>query len=101
MRTRYSSREGASRCHTSPRLRPKLCGRSCTRGAHPCSPVVRSCARADKCRRDGRIYGGEVDEALVAELLVILETKLDVYEKILSKQKYIGGDVRSYVVSWS
>jgi len=42
-----------------------------------------------------------VDEVLVAQQLAILETKLDVYEKILAKQKYIGGNVCSYTVSWS
>ena len=38
-------------------------------------------------------YGGTTNEALVAELIPRLEIKLDGYEAILSKQKYLAGDV--------
>ncbi len=33
------------------------------------------------------------DRAVFEKLITALDTKLDVYEKILSKQKYLGGDV--------
>ena len=36
---------------------------------------------------------GEPDEAKVASLTQQLNDKLDVYEKILSKQPYLGGQV--------
>ena len=36
---------------------------------------------------------GQTNEALVAELIPRLEIKLDGYEAILSKQKYLAGDV--------
>ena len=36
---------------------------------------------------------GEPDEAKIAELKAQLNEKLDVYEKILSKQPYLGGQV--------
>ena len=39
-------------------------------------------------------FGQETYEALVAGLLPRLEIKLDGYEAILSKQKYLAGDVR-------
>ena len=39
-------------------------------------------------------YGQQTNEALVTELRTKLETKLDGYEAILSKQKYLAGDVR-------
>ena len=38
-------------------------------------------------------YGQATNEALVAELIPRLEIKLDGYEAILSKQKYLAGDV--------
>ena len=42
-----------------------------------------------------RAFGvGEADHAAGKVLLDQLEKKLDVYETILSKQKYIAGDVR-------
>lgn len=41
-----------------------------------------------------RFFGGKTDEAQVKSLHEQLKTKLDVYEVILSKQKYLGGDVR-------
>ena len=34
-----------------------------------------------------------IDEAVAQQNLELLNAKLEVYEKILSKQKYIGGDV--------
>jgi glutathione S-transferase len=40
----------------------------------------------------------EPDEALVKEHLEKIDSKLDVYEQILSKQKYIAGDVRPQVL---
>jgi hypothetical protein len=40
-----------------------------------------------------KFYGGEPDEKLVEELLGKLEGKLDGYETILGKQKYLAGDV--------
>ncbi|KAJ7250750.1 glutathione S-transferase [Mycena rebaudengoi] len=36
--------------------------------------------------------GGTTDEERVKSLLVTMESKLDAYEKILSKQKYLAGD---------
>jgi hypothetical protein len=39
--------------------------------------------------------GGETDEAKVAELKKNLNIKLDIYEQILSKQKYIAGNVHT------
>ena len=36
---------------------------------------------------------GEPDEAKIAELKAQLNAKLDVYEKILSKQPYLAGQV--------
>lgn len=36
---------------------------------------------------------GEADEAKVASMKQQLNAKLDVYEKILSKQPYLGGQV--------
>lgn len=42
-----------------------------------------------------RIFGGKTDENVAAELLKTLDSKLDAYEKILSKQKYLAGDVRA------
>ena len=42
-------------------------------------------------------YGQTTNETLVAELIPRLEIKLDGYEAILSKQKYLAGDVRQTV----
>ena len=42
-----------------------------------------------------KAYGGVTDEKRVEELLGQLEDKLDVYEAILGKQKYLAGDVRA------
>jgi glutathione S-transferase len=39
-------------------------------------------------------YGQQTNEPLVAELTARLEIKLDGYEAILSKQKYLAGNVR-------
>ncbi|EGO03797.1 hypothetical protein SERLA73DRAFT_175448 [Serpula lacrymans var. lacrymans S7.3] len=39
-----------------------------------------------------KMYGVETDKARVEELLTTLNGKLDGYERILSKQKYIAGD---------
>ena len=39
------------------------------------------------------MLGLEADEAKVSELTITLGAKLDAYEKILSKQKYVAGDV--------
>ena len=39
--------------------------------------------------------GGVTDEKRVEELLGQLESKLDGYEVILGKQKYLAGDVRA------
>lgn len=39
-----------------------------------------------------KIIGLKTDEARVAELTNTLASKLDVYEGILSKQKYVAGD---------
>ena len=41
------------------------------------------------------VFGGVTDEKRVEELLGKLEGKLEAYEAILAKQKYLGGDVRS------
>ena len=37
--------------------------------------------------------GGEPDMSKVADLRLDLGKKLDIYEKILSKQPYLGGEV--------
>ncbi|EIM86362.1 glutathione S-transferase-like protein [Stereum hirsutum FP-91666 SS1] len=37
-------------------------------------------------------FGGTPDDAVAAELLKTLDAKLDAYETILSKQKYLAGD---------
>ncbi|KAJ7053433.1 glutathione S-transferase [Mycena amicta] len=42
-------------------------------------------------------YGKPVDQDLVADAMAQLEVKLDVYEVILSKQKYISGNELSLV----
>lgn len=42
-----------------------------------------------------KLYQGQTtNEALVTELVTRLENKLDGYELILGKQKYLAGDVR-------
>ena len=50
------------------------------------------------------MLGGEADEKRVEELVVKLNGKLDAYEVILGKQKYLAGDVRAFeaccVESW-
>lgn len=38
----------------------------------------------------------KVDQALVDKKLEILNTNLDAYEVILSKQRYVAGDVRPF-----
>jgi hypothetical protein len=44
-----------------------------------------------------RTYFGAVpDQALVDAQLEILDKKLDVYDVILSKQRYLAGDVRRF-----
>ena len=40
-----------------------------------------------------RLRGEETDPAAVAKHTATLEKKLDAYEKILSKRKYLAGDV--------
>jgi glutathione S-transferase len=42
-----------------------------------------------------KVHGQPIDEERVKSLLPVLESKLDVYEVILSKQKYLAGDVRT------
>jgi glutathione S-transferase len=42
-----------------------------------------------------QLWGGVADEKRVEELLGMLEGKLDGYEAILGKQKYLAGDVRA------
>jgi glutathione S-transferase len=37
--------------------------------------------------------GARTDDAEVAKLTATLDAKLDVYDKILSKQKYLAGNV--------
>ncbi|KXN86665.1 Glutathione S-transferase 3 [Leucoagaricus sp. SymC.cos] len=39
-----------------------------------------------------KFYGGEPDQKRVDELTKALSAKLDIYDKILSKQKYLAGD---------
>jgi glutathione S-transferase len=41
-----------------------------------------------------QIFGQPIDEERVKAQLPLLEGKLDGYETILSKQKYLAGDVR-------
>lgn len=38
--------------------------------------------------------GGQIDTAKVNDYLAKLEARLDVYDVILGKQKYLAGDVR-------
>lgn len=45
-----------------------------------------------------RLRGGKTDPERVKMLTEILARKLDVYEKILSKQRYIAGDVSLLVL---
>lgn len=40
-----------------------------------------------------RMFGVKTDEEAVKAPLATLNAKLDVYEKILGKQKYLAGDV--------
>lgn len=40
-----------------------------------------------------RMRGGTPDEALFKDLIGKLSTKLDVYNEILAKQKYLAGNV--------
>lgn len=42
--------------------------------------------------RRNSLFGQTPDEATAASLVKKLEAKLDVYDQILSKQKYLGGD---------
>ena len=42
------------------------------------------------------MHGGTPDEALFKDLIGKLSAKLDVYDEILAKQKYLAGNV-SYV----
>jgi glutathione S-transferase len=46
-----------------------------------------------------QFYGGVTDEKRVEELVGQLEGKLDGYEAILGKQKYLAGDVRATACS--
>ena len=48
---------------------------------------------AHRANLDGRsLFGVTPDEAVYEQNNTILEAKLDIYEKILSKQKYLAGD---------
>jgi len=40
-----------------------------------------------------RFYGLETDEVVYNKAIAELSTQLDVYDKILAKQKYLAGDV--------
>jgi glutathione S-transferase len=42
----------------------------------------------------GRMRGAEGNKDVAAQLLKTLDAKLDAYDKILSQQKYLAGDVR-------
>lgn len=42
--------------------------------------------------------GGTADVAAYENLLKVLDAKLDVYDKILSKQKYLAGNVSLSIV---
>jgi glutathione S-transferase len=44
------------------------------------------------------LFGKKADEKAVQEFVAKLESKLDVYETILSKQKYLAGDVSSFFI---
>jgi hypothetical protein len=46
-----------------------------------------------------KLYGGVPDEKRAEELVGQLEGKLDGYETILGKQKYLAGDVRAFSFS--
>jgi glutathione S-transferase len=48
--------------------------------------------KSDWLTRNRRAQLGEPDEALAKKALNLLDTNLAVYEKILSKQKYLAGD---------
>jgi hypothetical protein len=41
-----------------------------------------------------KYFGMEVDQALIDTQMEILDKKLDAYDVILSKQRYVAGDVR-------
>ena len=64
--------------------------------------LLRWCSNREfVCRHNGleshelyfRMRGGKTDENRVAEYKATLNAKMDVYEKILSKRKYLAGDV--------
>jgi hypothetical protein len=40
------------------------------------------------------MWGHKADQAIVAEKTAILDNKLDAYNAILGKQRYVAGDVR-------
>jgi len=46
-----------------------------------------------------RYYGLETDQAVLDQHVKDLSVKLEVYDQILSKQRYLAGDVRTYILS--
>jgi glutathione S-transferase len=42
------------------------------------------------------MFGGKTDQAIVDDNLEKLAAKLDVYDQILAKQKYLAGDVCTF-----
>lgn len=62
----------------------------------PPRPGVRVCADLFGGVRCGRLRGLQPDEAVFKQHVAALEEKLDAYEVLLARQKYIGGDVRLF-----
>jgi glutathione S-transferase len=46
-----------------------------------------------------RYYGLETDQAVLDQHVKDLSVKLEVYDQILSKQRYLAGDVRTCIFS--
>jgi glutathione S-transferase len=44
-----------------------------------------------------RYHGLETDQAVLDRHVKDLSVKLEVYDQILSKQRYLAGDVRTYI----
>ena len=45
------------------------------------------------------MFGMETNEVLAEKYLATLKTRMDGYERILSKQKYLAGDVSSCIIA--
>lgn len=65
-------------------------------GARGSRMRITACLRCPTCCRD---RGETADEANYERQLALLDSKLDVYDGILSKQKYLAGNVCVYLTS--